>query len=108
MFAAAETEAVEKFSEISPVFFSLPVTGLQKGLNYLLQTDLRDILPQIRVPVAILHGEADEICPPAARYMASLLPTAKLKLFPGAGHVLFFSHLAEVLKIIEEGITENG
>ncbi|MGL5270863.1 MAG: alpha/beta fold hydrolase [Selenomonadaceae bacterium] len=109
MFADAETEAAEKFSEISPVFFSLPGTGLQKGLNYLLQTDLRDILPQIRVPVAILHGEADEICPPAAaRYMASLLPTAKLKLFPGAGHVLFFSHLAEVLKIIEEGITENG
>jgi len=109
MFTVVEAEAAEKFNEISPAFFSLAGAGLQKGLNYLLQTDLRDILPQIKVPVDILHGEADEICPPAAaRYMAALLPTAKLKLFPGAGHVLFFSHLAEVLKIIEEGIAKNG
>ena len=109
MFTIAEAGEAEKFNEISPVFFSLTGDGLQKGLNYLLQTDLRDILPQIKVPVDILHGEADEICPPAAaRYMAALLPAAKLKLFPGAGHVLFFSHLAEVLKIIEEGIEKNG
>ena len=48
MFADAETEAAEKFSEISPVFFSLPGTGLQKGLNYLLQTDLRKQYPHVR------------------------------------------------------------
>jgi pimeloyl-[acyl-carrier protein] methyl ester esterase len=109
MFTVAEAGVAEKFNEISPAFFSLAGAGLQKGLNYLLQTDLRDILSQIKVPVDILHGEADEICPPAAaRYMAALLPAAKLKLFPGAGHVLFFSHLAEVLKIIEEGMEKNG
>lgn len=109
MFAATESAAAEKFNEISPAFFSLAGEGLQKGLDYLLQTDLRGILSQIKVPVDILHGGADEICPPAAaRYMAGLLPAAKLKLFPGAGHVLFFSHLAEVLKIIEEGMEKNG
>lgn len=62
------------------------------GLGILRQEDLRPLLPDVDCPVLLLHGESDTICPPAAaRYMASLLPNARLALLPGAGHAPFLS-----------------
>ncbi len=51
--------------------------------------DLRPHLPQVRCPVLVACGEADQLTPPeVSREMAALLPQAQLELVPGAGHML--------------------
>src|SRR5438132_925539 len=56
-------------------------------MNYLI--DVRAVLPAIRVPVLITVREDDPVCPvPAAALMASLIPDARLAVFPGEGHLL--------------------
>ncbi|MGJ3509927.1 alpha/beta fold hydrolase [Enemella sp. A6] len=46
-----------------------------------------EALTGVRVPVAIVHGAADALTPPAnAELLARLLPQAELHLVPGLGH----------------------
>ncbi len=53
------------------------------------RVDSRPLLPQVRCPVLVLCGEADQLTTPNhAREMAALLPQAQLHLVPGAGHML--------------------
>ena len=49
-------------------------------------------LAKISVPVAIATGSADEIAPPAsgADVLSKAIPGATVKLFPQAGHFVFF------------------
>ncbi|MDF3604911.1 alpha/beta fold hydrolase [Paracoccus sp. DMF-8] len=50
--------------------------------------DYRDVLPRIALPTLILHGADDPECPVAhARIMRDAIPGAKLRLWPGCGHV---------------------
>ena len=45
-------------------------------------------LPALDVPVLILHGAEDQLIPVAeAEAMAKALPSAKLVVVPGAGHL---------------------
>jgi pimeloyl-ACP methyl ester carboxylesterase len=51
--------------------------------------DARLHLPQVRCPVLVLCGEADQLTPPAqSREIAALCPTARLLMVPQAGHML--------------------
>lgn len=46
-------------------------------------------LAAIRVPVLVVHGDADQIIPVAeAQAMAAAIPGAKLVILPGAGHMV--------------------
>src|SRR5215831_20602573 len=48
------------------------------------QTDVRDILPSVRTPTALIVGDADEEATKAeAEYVASLMPNATVHLLPG-------------------------
>src|SRR5215218_3762477 len=56
-----------------------------------LQTGARTA--QLSIPTLVLHGGADRVLPPAnGRAIASLIPTARYRELPGAGHLL---HLEE-------------
>jgi pimeloyl-[acyl-carrier protein] methyl ester esterase len=62
------------------------------GLDVLAREDLRPSLGSVAVPVLLLHGERDPICPVgAARAMAEALPDARLEVLPGLGHAPFLS-----------------
>lgn len=51
------------------------------------QADL-DVLNQTRMPVHLVQGQADRVCPPGgAVFMHELLPHSKLTLIPQAGHL---------------------
>lgn len=51
-------------------------------------------LEEIRCPVDIWHGEADNSTPPAmARHLAARIPGARLHLLPGQGHVFVYGDL---------------
>jgi pimeloyl-ACP methyl ester carboxylesterase len=46
-------------------------------------------LPDLDVPALVIHGEDDQLIPPAeAEAMAAALPAAELVLIPGAGHMV--------------------
>jgi pimeloyl-ACP methyl ester carboxylesterase/class 3 adenylate cyclase len=67
--------------------------------------DVRAVLPAIRVPVLITVREDDPVCPVAAsELMASLIPDARLVVFPGQGHLLF-GILEEWTALVEEFVT---
>ena len=74
---------------------------LFEGLAYLQNSDLRDWIPIIKVPVNIIHGECDEIMNFAnARYLADNLLNTDLEIVGDAGHFLVHSNP----KIIVESI----
>jgi pimeloyl-[acyl-carrier protein] methyl ester esterase len=66
--------------------------ALERGLDLLLETDLRGALAAIEQPVLIVHGERDVLAPLAAgEYLAQALPHAHLEVIPGTAHAPFIS-----------------
>jgi pimeloyl-ACP methyl ester carboxylesterase len=57
-------------------------------------TDFRPDLEAIKVPAMIIHGDNDKIVPfeISGALMAKALPEAKLEVYEGAGHGLFYTH----------------
>jgi pimeloyl-ACP methyl ester carboxylesterase len=58
-------------------------------------TDFRAELPKITVPTLIIHGDADVSAPLelTARKTARLIPGSQLKVYEGAPHGLFITHM---------------
>jgi pimeloyl-ACP methyl ester carboxylesterase len=55
-------------------------------------------LEDIRVPVFVWHGDADNSTPIAmARYVASKIPSCRATYLPGEGHLFLFSRWREIL-----------
>ncbi len=74
---------------------------LQEGLTVLKQTDLRDALANLKIPVAVILGELDTLVPvTAGKKMQSLSPGMDLKVIARAGHVPFLSHQEAVVKAV--------
>lgn len=56
-------------------------------------------LSALRVPVTLVHGTADAVCPADnSRWLATLWPQAELNLVPGAGHRMDDPRLANALR----------
>ncbi len=52
------------------------------------EADLRDVLGHVDVPTVVLHGEDDVRAPRAvADALCSAIPTARMVILPGVGHV---------------------
>jgi len=66
------------------------VSGLLVGLDFLRRFSFLD--SPLSVPVFLLHGEDDAICPVSgARRLARTLPKAELTVWKGAGHLPFWT-----------------
>jgi non-heme chloroperoxidase len=59
------------------------------------ETDFRAELPKLAVPSLVVHGDADRTCPIdlTGRRLAQLIPGAELKVYEGAPHGLFITHM---------------
>jgi class 3 adenylate cyclase len=68
--------------------------------------DVRSVLPAIRTPTLMLHGQEDHLPVAAARWMAQRIPGARLVEFPGSGHVLLGSTLETACDEIEQFLDE--
>ena len=76
-----------------------------RTLETLAKADLRALLPGIDLPVLLVHGSGDTICPPAAsRYMAEQLSRSELVIMEGAGHAPFLAQPAEFMDILKNFI----
>lgn len=77
------------------------VAAALAGLDALAATDLRESLPSVRLPVLLLHGDADPICPiGASRALAEAIPGARLAPLAGAGHAPFLTREDEVASAV--------
>lgn len=68
---------------------------------------------QLSVPTLILHGGADRVLPPAnGRAIASLIPTARYRELPGAGHLLHLEQpdtvAAEIRRFVSHLVHHHG
>jgi pimeloyl-ACP methyl ester carboxylesterase/class 3 adenylate cyclase len=74
-------------------------------VRMLLQMDVRDILPAIRVPTLVLHKRDDKAVPiEEGRAVADLVPGAKFVELPGADHWPWIGH-EEAVEEIQEFLT---
>lgn len=72
------------------------------ALEALLAIDLRDIIPHIKIPVLIIHGEKDNVCPvDTGRYLAENLSDARLEIFKDAGHAPFLTKHKEFNSLVK-------
>lgn len=70
------------------------------------RTDVRHVLPTIRVPTLILHRRDDVIVPfDNGRYLADKIPDAKLVELTGEDHFPFFGDWETIADEIEEFLT---
>jgi pimeloyl-[acyl-carrier protein] methyl ester esterase len=79
-----------------------PSPALAAGLALLHDTDLRDEVPSIDLPAAVIHGGRDVLTPVGAgRWLAGRLPFARLTEIPEAAHLPFVSHPGAVAEALE-------
>lgn len=100
MFSKAELENGQDvaFLKTAEQFQGDSIHSLQCGLQYLIETDVRKQLLQIDVPVLLLHGKGDMICPfSAAEYMQEKI-NASLTIIEEAGHALCFTQAERCAK----------
>ncbi|MGB9430551.1 MAG: pimeloyl-ACP methyl ester esterase BioH [Gammaproteobacteria bacterium] len=72
------------------------VLALERGLEWLRDSDLRAELHGIRIPTLVMSGQYDRLTPPeAGAFLAAGIDGAKLVALPRAAHVPFLSHPAE-------------
>ncbi|MDP4144719.1 MAG: alpha/beta fold hydrolase [Bacillota bacterium] len=82
--------------------------SLIAGLDYLIQTDLRHNLSNLELPILLIHGEMDIICPlEAGQYIKYNTENSDMIILKDAGHVPFFTHAIDCYNIIYNFMKEN-
>jgi pimeloyl-[acyl-carrier protein] methyl ester esterase len=85
-----------------------PQAVLEAGLDILRVADLRALLPSIRQPALVLHGEHDAVTPGAAgKALNAALPHARFHVIAGAGHALFLSDPGAVTALLQAFFDES-
>ncbi|MDT8427262.1 MAG: alpha/beta fold hydrolase [Pseudomonadales bacterium] len=75
---------------------------------FLADDPLLDAAHNIRMPVTIVQGGLDLVCPPITAWrLSQRLPQAKLHLVPDAGHGAMSDRLAPVLKAEVDGLRDR-
>nr|MCX3323872.1 alpha/beta hydrolase [Bacillus paranthracis] len=105
MFTKDELKENKRFEDMIKRFKGDSIQSLQLGLEYLIEADMREELKEINVPILLIHGEQDVICPwSAARSMAEN-ETATLKIVSEAGHALCVTNFEycgnEIIQFVE-------
>lgn len=73
-----------------------------QGLELLMNMDVSSVLDDVTMPVLLIQGGQDRVClPEAAEFLAKSLKTAKVNIFPDAGHAPFLTEPDKVNKLIE-------
>jgi pimeloyl-[acyl-carrier protein] methyl ester esterase len=79
--------------------------ALRTGLHFLRETDLRDTLSRLNMPVYWLLGERDTLVPANVANAFTGIHTA---LVPGAGHAPFLSHAEHCSGQLQRWLLDNS
>ncbi|EJR18468.1 alpha/beta hydrolase [Bacillus paranthracis] len=110
MFTKDELKENKSFEDIVKHFKGDSMQSLQFGLDYLIETDMRAALKEVKVPILLIHGERDVICPLSAARSMAVNETAMLKVVSEAGHALCvtnFEYCANEIIQFVEGIRHD-
>ena len=80
--------------------------GARSLIGMLLDTDVRHVLPAIRIPTLVLHRTDDAATPVGGgRYIAERVPSAKYVELPGIDHLPWVGDPDAILDEVEEFLT---
>jgi len=80
--------------------------GIVKLLAMAMDTDVRDVLPSIRVPTLVIHRRGDRIMPAeGGRYLAEHIPGAKLTEVDGDDLFPWVGDTDSILDAVEQFVT---
>ena len=85
----APTTGAEIAREVTTMIQRQPIAGIVGALRALRdRPDSTPLLSQIRVPVLVVAGDADQIAPATGmEEMAGAIPGARFVVIPGSGHL---------------------
>ena len=84
---------------------SLNEDDMINALDALAKENLIDDISSINLPVLLVHGSSDMVCPVgASRYLMDRLPSVDLEIIEGAGHAPFLTRPKEFNKIVRRFI----
>ncbi|MBE5104100.1 alpha/beta hydrolase [Bacillus thuringiensis] len=110
MFTKDELKENKSFEGIVKHFKGDSIQSLQLGLDYLIETDMREGLKEVKVPILLIHGERDAICPLSAARSMVKSKNVMLKVVSEAGHALCvtnFEYCANEIIQFVEGIRHD-
>jgi pimeloyl-ACP methyl ester carboxylesterase len=72
--------------------------------------DMAPLLPRLRLPTLVMHGDADRRVPlDVARRLVARLPDAQLHVFRGRGHVATYTAPGEFCDVLRRFVhTDDG
>lgn len=80
--------------------------GISKIMAMAVDTDVRHVLPSIRVPTLVIHRTSDRVVPiEAGRYLAEHIPGAKLIEVAGEDHFPWTGDVDSILDNVEQFVT---
>jgi 2-hydroxy-6-oxonona-2,4-dienedioate hydrolase len=83
-----------------------PRHGVHQG-RATLRHRIEERLPAVRCPALVVRGSKDPVVPQDwAREVTQMLPDGELRVVPGAGHSLVYSHALELARITEGFLTQ--
>jgi pimeloyl-ACP methyl ester carboxylesterase len=83
-----DTVPPELIEEVVAMMCELHPGGARTMMNAFGETDLRDVLPRIKVPTLLLYGEADRRAPlSVAQDLYQKIPGSRLVVMPGVAHL---------------------
>jgi len=88
--------------------FMAPVAldTLLGGLKFLMDTDVRAVLGTLDMPVLVIHGAQDRVCPPqAAEFMAKNIKKSTMHIIENAGHAPLLTEPDKVNNLIKKFIS---
>jgi pimeloyl-[acyl-carrier protein] methyl ester esterase len=105
LFTMKEREAAQ-YDAIKALRRTLPLPereALVRVLDILEQADLRDLFSTMDVPVQIISGDQDYLCPLAAVDALKLLkPSVRIDILKNCGHFPFLSYPQEFNRVLKE------
>lgn len=97
----------EKENIITDGFGDIKVS-LALGLEYLIQKDLRNKLSEIEIPILMIHGSKDFICPlENAVFIKNHTINSKIIIIENLGHVPFFTDAYRCYKAVKYSYNEH-
>jgi pimeloyl-ACP methyl ester carboxylesterase len=80
--------------------------GIRVLMRMLFETDVRDVLPSVRVPTLVIRRAGDRAVPAAAgRLLAERIPGARYLELPGADHFPWTEDPEAILRAVQEFLT---
>jgi len=88
---------------------AMPVVPLNAATRALYDFDLSKDLPRISAPTLVVAGAEDVLTRPAGmEEIASLIPGAKYKLVPGAGHMIPVEQPTVITELLSEFLAQHA